>query len=123
MIINLNKWHINTPTELKDLHNKIENLVSLAIAGLVDSAPGALNTLNELALALQNNPNFATEIATSLGNRVRVDAAQTFSAPEQTQGRSNIGAASASALTTLTTAVGDTERDYSADYVAARDAI
>lgn len=103
--------------------NKIENLVSTSLAALVDSAPTTLDTLNELAAALQDNPNFATDIATALGNRVRVDSAQTFTAPEQAQGRSNIGAASASDLAALTTAVGDTDRNFTVDYTTARDAI
>lgn len=45
--------------------------VQAAIAALVDSSPGALDTLNELAAALGNDPNFATTItnliATKLG--------------------------------------------------------
>lgn len=34
--------------------------MQVAIAALVDSSPGALDTLNELAKALGNAPNFAT---------------------------------------------------------------
>lgn len=37
------------------------------IASLVDSAPAALNTLNELAAALGDDPNFASSVSTSLG--------------------------------------------------------
>jgi len=40
-----------------------------AVANLVDSAPETLDTLNELAAALGDDPNFATTTATSLGNR------------------------------------------------------
>lgn len=40
------------------------------LASLVDTAPEALDTLNELATALGNDPDFATTIATSLGNKV-----------------------------------------------------
>ena len=36
--------------------------VAAALAALVDSSPGALDTLNELAKALGNDPNFATTI-------------------------------------------------------------
>jgi len=36
------------------------------IAGLVDAAPGLLDTLNELAAAIADNPNYATDIASSL---------------------------------------------------------
>lgn len=102
---------------------KIESLVSTAVAAVVDSSPAALDTLNELAAALGNDANFATTISTSLGNRVRVDDVQTFTGPEQAQGRANIGAASASDLSALVTAVGNTEADFEATYVAARDAV
>ena len=34
---------------------------------MVDSAPDTLNTLNELATALGNDPNFATTIASQIG--------------------------------------------------------
>jgi len=39
------------------------------IANLVDSAPGALNTLNELAAALGDDANFASTITTSLAGK------------------------------------------------------
>ena len=39
-----------------------EGYVVAAIAAMVDSAPGALDTLNELAAALGDDPNFATTI-------------------------------------------------------------
>lgn len=38
------------------------------IAALVDSAPALLDTLNELAAALGDDPNFATTIASQIGN-------------------------------------------------------
>ena len=37
---------------------------------LVDTAPGTLDTLNELAAALGDDPNFATTITTSIGNKL-----------------------------------------------------
>lgn len=36
--------------------------IDSAIANVIDSAPGALNTLNELAAALGDDPNFATTV-------------------------------------------------------------
>lgn len=48
----------------------IEKHVSEEIAKVVDSAPDTLNTLNELAAALGDDPNFATTIATQIGNKV-----------------------------------------------------
>lgn len=44
--------------------------VATAVANVVNSSPAALDTLNELATALGNDPNFATSTATALGNRV-----------------------------------------------------
>jgi len=40
--------------------------VGAAISGLIDAAPGALDTLNELAAALGDDPNFATTLTTAL---------------------------------------------------------
>ena len=42
--------------------------VASEIANLVNSAPSTLNTLNELASALNNDPSFATTTATLIGN-------------------------------------------------------
>ena len=39
------------------------------IAGIVNSAPEALNTLNELAAALGNDANFATTVSTQIGQK------------------------------------------------------
>jgi hypothetical protein len=47
-----------------------QSYVTSAIAALVDSAPAALDTLNELAAALGDDANFATTITTSIGNKV-----------------------------------------------------
>lgn len=44
-----------------------ENYVDTKVSSLVDSAPETLNTLNELAAALCDDPNFATTLATQIG--------------------------------------------------------
>ncbi len=41
-----------------------------AIADLVASSPAALDTLNELAAALGDDPNFATTVSTSIGEKL-----------------------------------------------------
>ena len=87
---------------------------------LVNGAAAALDTLNELAAALGNDPNFAATIAAEVANRVRYDAAQTLTSPQQAQARTNIGAAAASDLSALTTGLGNYDRDYVADYTAAK---
>lgn len=98
----------------------IEAAKTAVTNSLVNGSAAALDTLSELAAALGNDPSFATTIATGLANRVRYDAVQTLTSPQKTQARDNIGAAAASDLSTLTTAVGSTERDFAADYTTAK---
>ena len=52
-----------------------ETYVDTEIANLVDSAPGTLDTLNELAAALGDDPNFATTVTNTLATKQ--DAADT----------------------------------------------
>ena len=47
-----------------------ETYVNNKVAGLVDSAPDTLDTLNELAAALGDDPNFATTVANQIGGKV-----------------------------------------------------
>ena len=47
-----------------------EEYVDQKVAGIVDSSPEALNTLNELAAALGDDPNFATTVANDIGKKV-----------------------------------------------------
>lgn len=70
--------------------SKIEDLVSDSIAAVLNGAPTALDTLDELANALGDDANFAATVTNSLANRLRVDAAQGLTAPQQAQARANI---------------------------------
>ena len=47
-----------------------QTYVNTAIANLVDSAPDALNTLNELSAALGDDANFATNVTNSIAGKV-----------------------------------------------------
>lgn len=102
--------------------SKIVDLITQAKNDLTNGAAAALDTLKELADALGNDPNFATTILNALGKRVSVDSAQTFTGPEQQQARDNIGAASATALSALSTSIGDPDVDLLAVYTTTRDA-
>lgn len=92
--------------------NQTEARINAAVAALVDSAPGTLDTLNELAAALGDDPNAVATLTTELGNRVRFDAAQTLTTGQATQARSNIGAVG-------TTDLGDPNTDFVAVFNAA----
>lgn len=63
-----NKPFIPTTTGLAS-----EFYVENRISELINSAPQTLDTLNELSSALGSDPNFATTVTNSLGNRLRID--------------------------------------------------
>ena len=52
-----------------------KSYVDLKVAELVNSAPAALDTINELASAIGNDPNFAVSIASIVGNKLDKTAA------------------------------------------------
>lgn len=60
---------LNSKLEAADLSGyATETYVTTAIGNVIDSAPAALDTLNELAEALGDDPNFAGTITTELTN-------------------------------------------------------
>jgi hypothetical protein len=72
--------------------------VTTAITNLIGGAPGALNTLNELATAINDDASYAATVTAALGVRLRVDATQGLSSGQQAQGRANLGLGTASVL-------------------------
>lgn len=52
----------------------IDSRIGNAISALVDSSPAALDTLNELAAALGDDPNFATTVTTALSLKAKWSA-------------------------------------------------
>jgi hypothetical protein len=64
--------------------SKTNTAIGAAVSALVDSAPTALDTLNELAAALGDDANFASTITTSIGTKaadnavVKLTGAQTI---------------------------------------------
>ena len=70
----------------------IKAYVDAQVAGVVDTAPSTLNTLNELAAALGDDANFSTTTSTALGNRLRVDtASQGLTGTQQANAITNLG--------------------------------
>lgn len=71
--------------------------VTAAINSLVDAAPGTLDTLNELAAALGDDPNFATTVTTSLAGKandadvVKLAGTQTVTGAKDFTGGLSIG--------------------------------
>ena len=67
---------IDTVSAGTDAANK--TYVDNAVAGVVDSAPAALDTLNELAAALGDDANFATTVSTNIGQKLGATASVTL---------------------------------------------
>lgn len=57
---------------MQDVQTAISNSVSTAISGLVDSAPAALDTLNELAAAIADDSTFANTITNAIANKADI---------------------------------------------------
>ena len=102
---NINDTATNTSATWSS--QKINTAINNAVASLVNGAGTTLDTLKELSAALGNDANFAATIATQMGKRVRVDAAQTFTVAEQAQGCANLG-------------IGNPDTDFVAAYNTAK---
>lgn len=95
----------NSTTETYSV-SKIRDLVTTSIDAIVAGAPGALNTLDELAAAINDDQSFASSVTTALTSRVRTDTAtQGLTTTQQANARANINAVSASDI-------GSTDTDY-----------
>ena len=64
--------------------------VAAAIGALIDAAPGAMDTLNELAAALGDDPNFATTVTNALAGKLSA-VSNLSDLPNKTTSRSNLG--------------------------------
>ena len=92
--------------------SKIVSLLDALKAEILGGADAAYDTLVEIQQLLQNGTSGLDALLAAVNNRVRFDAAQTLTAPEQAQARSNIGAVAASD-------VGNTDTDFVAVFEGA----
>lgn len=58
----------------------ISNIVTQVTAAIVDGAPATLDTLNELATALGDDPNFATTVTNQIAQKADIDHTHVLSA-------------------------------------------
>ena len=91
-----------------------QTYVGTQIANLVASAPATLDTLNELAAALGNDPSFATTVSTSIGTKVPQTRTITINgtAYDLSANRSWTIASGVTSFNTRTGAITPTSGDY-----------
>lgn len=75
---------VTVPTKVSELTNdsgyQTEAQVAAKVASLVDSAPETLDTLNELAAAIGDDPNFATTVTNQIAQKADKTTATTSTA-------------------------------------------
>ena len=71
--------NITNTTGYSTFSSSIQTYTDAKVAGLVDSAPGTLNTLNELAAALGDDANMSASFATTLGTKLPTATHTAFS--------------------------------------------
>jgi hypothetical protein len=90
-IVDEDNMSSNSATQVPS-QQSVKAYVDAEVAGVVDSAPSALNTLNELASALGDDANFATTTSSALGNRLRIDVNnQGLTSTQKTNAATNLG--------------------------------
>ena len=64
--------HDHIAADITDFNTAVNALVTTALNALIDGAPGALNTLNELAAAVNDDATFAASVTAALSNKANL---------------------------------------------------
>ena len=67
----------------------LQSVIDQAVADLVDGAPGALDTLAELAAAIGDDPNFAATVSQQIGERAKTSDVQAWLADKSDVGHTH----------------------------------
>lgn len=81
--------------------SKISTQIQAAVNGLINGAPQTMDTLKELATAIETNKDTITALQSIANGHVKFNEAQSLELGQQKTARDNIGAAAASDVTTL----------------------
>ena len=89
----------------------VKAYVDSEVSALVDSAPGALDTLNELAAAINDDASFSTTIATNIGTKL-AKASNLSDLANAATARSNLGVDAAGTDNSTDVTLVTTSHDY-----------
>lgn len=99
---------LSTKADASNVYTKTQtdNAISTKVAEIVDAAPEALNTLNELATALGNDPNFAATVSAQIG--AKANASEVYTTTQTDQAISSAVASKANSADVYTKSAVDT---------------
>lgn len=86
--------------------SKINAAISEAVNALINGAPDTLDTIKEVADAIQTNKDAITAIQQVAAGHVKYDGAQDLTSEQKTQARSNIDAAGTADVDAVKTTIG-----------------
>ena len=92
-----------TATNLTWSSTKITSAITAAVTDLINGAPETLDTLKELADAIENNQDAISALQEIASGHVKYDGAQTLTTEQKAQARTNIDAVSSAQLTAVET--------------------
>lgn len=86
--------------------SKINSAITAAVNALINGAPETLDTIKEVADAIQTNKDTITAIQQVAAGHVKYDGAQALTSEQKTQARTNIGAAGTADVDAVKTTIG-----------------
>ena len=107
-----NQINIISASGYSTLVSSLQTYADNKVAGIVDSAPSTLDTLNELAAALGDDANFSTTVSTSIGEKL-AKSSNLSDLTDTSTARTNLGLGTAA--TTDTTAYATSAQGTNAD--------
>lgn len=96
----------STATDKTWSSTKINTQISAAVSGLINGAPETLDTLKELADALETNKDAIEALQALAAGHVKYDSAQSLTSEQQAQARTNISAAGSAELSAVDAKIG-----------------
>jgi hypothetical protein len=104
LVSSSNQVNIELATGYNSLVTSLQTYADNKVAGIVDSSPNTLNTLNELAAALNDDPVFATTVSTAIGEKL-AKASNLSDLTNTSTARTNLGLGSAATKDSTTSVV------------------
>ena len=100
-----------TATNLTWSSTKITTAITAAVTDLINGAPETLDTLKELADAIENNQDAISALQEIASGHVKYDGEQTLTTEQKAQARTNIDAVSSAELSAVETKADNAQAD------------